>query len=51
MRRVFPPDDKLLLDKFAEYGPIGKVPIIGGGGHVGAPGSGRLIAITSKFRN
>jgi branched-chain amino acid transport system substrate-binding protein len=32
------PDDKLLLDKFAEYGLAGgKLPLIGGGGHIGAP--------------
>jgi len=38
------PDDKLLLDKFAEYGLIGKLPLIGGGGHIGAP---ELLNVTS----
>jgi branched-chain amino acid transport system substrate-binding protein len=38
------PDDKLLLDKFAEYGLIGKLPLIGGGGHIGAP---ELLSVTS----
>jgi branched-chain amino acid transport system substrate-binding protein len=38
------PDDKLLLDKFAEYGLTGKIPIIGGGGHIGAP---ELLNVTS----
>jgi branched-chain amino acid transport system substrate-binding protein len=32
------PDDKLLLDKFAEFGLAGgRLPLIGGGGHIGAP--------------
>jgi branched-chain amino acid transport system substrate-binding protein len=32
------PDDKLLMDKFAEFGLSGgKLPIIGNGGHLGAP--------------
>jgi branched-chain amino acid transport system substrate-binding protein len=39
------PDDKLLLDKFAEYGLSGgKLPLIGGGGHIGAP---ELLNVTS----
>ena len=39
------PDDKLLLDKFAEYGLAGgKLPLIGGGGHIGAP---ELLNVTS----
>ncbi|MBS0639388.1 MAG: ABC transporter substrate-binding protein [Acetobacteraceae bacterium] len=39
------PDDKLLLDKFAEYGLSGsKLPLIGGGGHIGAP---ELLTVTS----
>jgi branched-chain amino acid transport system substrate-binding protein len=32
------PDDKLLMDKFAEYGLAGgKLPLIGGGGHFATP--------------
>ena len=32
------PDDKLMLDKFAEFNLAGgKLPLIGGGGHIGAP--------------
>jgi branched-chain amino acid transport system substrate-binding protein len=39
------PDDKLLLDKFSEYGLTGgKLPLIGGGGHIGAP---ELLNVTS----
>jgi branched-chain amino acid transport system substrate-binding protein len=39
------PDDKLLLDKFAEYGLTGgKLPLIGGGGHIGTP---ELLNVTS----
>jgi branched-chain amino acid transport system substrate-binding protein len=39
------PDDKLLLDKFAEYGLAGgKLPLIGGGGHIGQP---ELLNVTS----
>ena len=39
------PDDKLLLDKFSEYGLTGgKLPLIGGGGHIGAP---ELLKVTS----
>jgi branched-chain amino acid transport system substrate-binding protein len=39
------PDDKLLLDKLAEYGLAGgKLPLIGGGGHIGAP---ELLQVTS----
>jgi branched-chain amino acid transport system substrate-binding protein len=39
------PDDKLLLDKLAEYGlASGKLPLIGGGGHIGAP---ELLNVTS----
>jgi branched-chain amino acid transport system substrate-binding protein len=38
------PDDKLLLDKFAEFGLAGgKLPLIGGGGHIGAP---ELLKVT-----
>ena len=38
------PDDKLLLDKFAEFGLAGgKLPLIGGGGHIGAP---ELLRVT-----
>ncbi len=40
------PDDKLLLDKFAEYGLAGgKLPLIGGGGHIGAP---ELLKVTGS---
>ena len=39
------PDDKLMLDKFSEYGLIGgKLPLIGSGGHIGAP---ELLNVTS----
>jgi branched-chain amino acid transport system substrate-binding protein len=39
------PDDKLMLDKLAEYGLAGgKLPLIGGGGHIGAP---ELLNVTS----
>ncbi len=39
------PDDKLLLDKFTEYGlGGGRLPLIGGGGHIGAP---ELLNVTS----
>jgi branched-chain amino acid transport system substrate-binding protein len=39
------PDDKMMLDKFAEYGLAGgKLPLIGGGGHIGAP---ELLNVTS----
>jgi branched-chain amino acid transport system substrate-binding protein len=39
------PDDKLMLDKFSEYGLAGgKLPLIGGGGHIGAP---ELLNVTS----
>jgi branched-chain amino acid transport system substrate-binding protein len=39
------PDDKLLLDKLSEYGLAGgKLPLIGGGGHIGAP---ELLNVTS----
>jgi branched-chain amino acid transport system substrate-binding protein len=38
------PDDKLLLDKFAEFGLAGgRLPLIGGGGHIGAP---ELLKVT-----
>ena len=38
------PDDKLMLDKFAEFGLAGgKLPLIGGGGHIGAP---ELLKVT-----
>ncbi len=38
------PDDKLLLDKFAEFGLAGgKLPLVGGGGHIGAP---ELLKVT-----
>ena len=38
------PDDKLVLDKFAEFGLAGgKLPLIGGGGHIGAP---ELLKVT-----
>ena len=38
------PDDKLLLDKFAEFGLAGgRLPLIGGGGHIGAP---ELLRVT-----
>ena len=38
------PDDKLLMDKFAEYNLIaGKIPLIGGGGHFATP---ELLKVT-----
>jgi branched-chain amino acid transport system substrate-binding protein len=40
------PDDKLLLDKFAEFGLAGgRLPLIGGGGHIGAP---ELLKVTGS---